>query len=165
MQYNRELSFASLHWKETKYLHLTLRYFGPTSPQRINKIINSLKIYFESINSFNLTICKIGLFGSRYAPSSLWWGIQEEEYLHQLRAQLEIQFQSLGIKHDRQNFVPHITLARIVAINSRPTFQKQIAKMRVVNLNALKISSIELLEAKQNRTNEDYFQVYNFQLK
>ncbi|RLD40347.1 MAG: RNA 2',3'-cyclic phosphodiesterase [Bacteroidetes bacterium] len=162
--YKRDFEFVDMRWNEAKYLHLTLKYFGPTSEKRIKRIQRVLSELLKEEKSFEINIVKLGVFGSRYAPKVIWWGIDEEELLKELFTKIEIELSKIGIYADRQNFVPHITLGRIEYIVSKPFFQRLMQKHKKVEEINVKVDSIVLLESKRVGDGVEYNELVKFEI-
>jgi len=160
--YKRYFSFIDCKWTEPRYLHMTLKYFGPTSEKRIKKINNLLNEFVKEENSFDFNIVKLGIFGSKYAPKVMWWGIEEEEMMRELFYKIEESLKSIGIYSDRQNFVPHISLARIKNVISKPSFQHQMKKYREMKPIKVDVSNVVLLESKRLEEGVEYLELGKF---
>ncbi len=163
--YKRDFEFVDMRWNEAKYLHLTLKYFGPTSEKRIKRIKKVLNELLKKEKSFEINIVKLGVFGSRYAPKVMWWGINEEELLKNLFAKIEAELSKIGIYADRQNFVPHITLGRIEYIVSKPFFQRQMTKNKQVEGIKIGVNSLVLLESKKVADGVEYVELERFDVE
>ena len=160
----RNFNFMDVRWVEPQYLHMTIKYFGPTSEKRIKKIVELLSAHLQNNGSFTLSINKLGMFGSRGAPKLLWLGIKEEQQLTDLAKNIQSQLDTLGIYADRQNFVPHITLGRIVKTNSNKFFQKQMAKFKTIDMHPIDVPNIVLLESIISEKGVNYKQIEIFDL-
>jgi len=160
--YKRYFSFIDCKWTESRYLHMTLKYFGPTSEKRIKKINNLLNEFVKEENSFGFNIVKLGIFGSKYAPKVMWWGIEEEEMMKELFYKIEKELSKIGIYADRQNFVPHITLARIKRVESKPFFQRLMQKHKKVEGIDIEVESLVLLESKRLEDGVEYLELGEF---
>lgn len=160
----RNFGFMEVHWIEPKYLHLTLKFFGPTSDKRSKKIIDLLSQLFEDTKVFDVTICKLAMFGSRGAPKVLWMGIEQEQELKDLVKSIQSEIDKIYTYKDNQNFVPHISIGRIIKTNSNPTFQKQLKKLRDIDYPTFKVDNIVLLESIIGKNEVEYKEVECFKL-
>jgi len=160
--YKREFGFVDIKWNESKYIHLTLKYFGPTSEKRINRIKKTITELLKRENSFDINIVKLGIFGSKYSPKVMWWGIEEEDILKELYAKIETELATIGIHADRQNFVPHITLGRIEKVVSKPFFQRLMIKHHKVEKIKFSVESLVLLESKRVVDGVEYDELAGF---
>ncbi|RLD43892.1 MAG: RNA 2',3'-cyclic phosphodiesterase [Bacteroidetes bacterium] len=161
---HRNFNFMDVRWIEPKYLHMTLKFFGPTNEKRIHKISESLQELFNDQKSIELTISKLAMFGSRGAPKVLWLGINEESQMKDFAKSIQENLDKIGLYADRQNFVPHISLGRIIKTNSSSFFQKQMKKYKIIELSSLMINEIVLLESIITNKGVDYKLISSFKL-
>ena len=162
--YHQQFGFMNIRWVKSEYLHMTLKYFGPTDDKSIERIKIMLEKVLKSEESFNINISKLKMFGSKSSPKSLWWGIEEEEKLKDLVHILQRGFDKLGLFVDRQNFVPHITLGRIIKVNSNSFFQKQLSKFSILDPISINVKSLILLESRISKHGPKYIELAEFKL-
>ncbi len=86
----------------THDFHVTLKFLGSCSEDRRKEIEKKLARLSVDFHSFDSQLTKIGTFGGRY-PRVVWVGITSPVWLKDFA-------RSVGNEDD---FVPHITLARI----------------------------------------------------
>lgn len=163
-EYQRQFGFAKMRWVEDKYLHLTLKFFGNINLKTSKEIQKSLGKVLKNTPKFTFSISKLSVFGSKNAPSVLWWGVLEEEFIKNLASNLQSEFDKIGLYADRQNFVPHITLARIIKTNSGNFFQKQLKRFSKLNPMEINVEKIVLLESKLTNKNPEYIQIAEYKL-
>jgi len=163
-EYQRQFGFSKMRWVEDNYLHLTLKFFGNTDSKTSQEIQKSLEKVFKNMPKFNFSISKLAVFGSKNAPSVLWWGVLEEEFIKNLATILQNEFDEIGLCSDRQNFVPHITLARIIKTNSGQFFQKQLKRFSKLEPIEITVDRIVLLESRPTNKNPEYIQVSEYLL-
>lgn len=162
--YQKQFGFMNIRWVEPKYLHMTLKFFGPTSDNRIEKIKKSLENVLVRQNKFEFSITKLRMFGSRNSPKVLWWGIDKESELKSLVASFQKELDTLGLYSDRQNFVPHITLGRIIKVNSQAFFQKQIKRFSETEIINVDVNTIVLMESRITELGPEYIEIAKFNL-
>ena len=143
----RKLASERISWVSPHNLHITLKFFGETPEEEIPKIITVMESAVNGITPFDLVIRKTGLFGSRYQPKVIWFGLEQDEPLRQLQTQLTAELKTIGFFPDRQNFVPHLTIARIRNVTDKQSFQKVIAEVRDVDLQHSHIDKLILFES------------------
>ncbi len=157
--------FIDARWVELRNMHMTLKFFGPINESRQKKITSTLEQFFKNKEIFDITICKLAMFGSKGSPKTLWLGIEEEDFMKTLAADIQKELDKLGLFADRQNFVPHISMARISKTNSSSFFQKQLKNYRVISMDDLEIRSVFLLESIISKKSVEYKLVKEFKLR
>ncbi len=163
-EYKHQFEFAKMRWVDGDMLHLTLKFFGKVDSRRIDKLQKSIELVLLRQEKFNISITKLAVFGSKNTPKVLWWGITDEEFIKKLTTKLQYEFDKLDFFADRQNFVPHITLARIITTNSGRFFQKQLRRFAVIEPIEIPVSRIVLLESRPTNRNPEYIEVSDYEL-
>jgi RNA 2',3'-cyclic 3'-phosphodiesterase len=104
-------AITGTRWMEDEQIHLTLRFIGEVDNSMENNIIDVLSKL--SVPPFTLILKGVGVFPLRKEPRILWVGVQENEILMRLQAQIERALISMNIAPDPRKFFPHITIARL----------------------------------------------------
>ena len=164
--YRNLFNFAKMRWIDIDKLHMTLKFFGPIPEDHLNLVHEILSISLKDTESFKISINKLGIFGSSYSPQVLWMGIKEEEFTHKLFNRLQKEFDKISYTSDRQNFVPHITIARISNVVSRTYFQQLLDRHKKIEEIELTIDSIHLLESIISKNKgASYKELFTYKLK
>ena len=158
------LKFMKIRWVEPNYLHLTLKYVGQANNDLIESIKKVINEVFSEVESFSVNINKCGIFGSSYAPRILWWGIKEEELLSEMVLPLWKALEELGIEIENQSFVPHITIGRIVKVNSLKLFQKQLPLLQDFQPISFSVERIDLIESIIGTKGPRYNEIFSYSL-
>lgn len=117
-----------INWVRLDNVHLTLKFIGNTFPYDEPKIIDAVTEMMQSHNTFDMVFDNVGIFGSHYAPRVIWLGMKNTpQQLLSLADDVLDTFDKIGFPRDRQNFVPHLTLARIKKLYDKEYFTKIIA--------------------------------------
>jgi 2'-5' RNA ligase len=123
------------------HIHLTLLFLGEVDCVDLVKEKLS-KIRFDE---FDIELDKLGVFPNETSPRILWVGIKNSESILDLQKNIEQQMSFLGLK--KQNFHPHLTLARL---NFLDDDQKKVLlnylELPVKSLN-LHVSSFKLYKS------------------
>ena len=105
---------SKINWVKNKQLHITVKYLGNTPETAYSKIIDSLSDITKSINPFEVFIKGTGCFPSFKRPKVLWMGVNGDlDSLSNLFLKVEKTLEPLGFSIDNQEYVPHITIAKI----------------------------------------------------
>ena len=160
---------SSLHherikWVEPENMHLTLKFFGETDETLIPAIGLVMEESAKKSKPFTLKISKTGIFGSHYDPKVVWFGIEKQQELESLAKNMFAGLEKCGYQHDRQNFVPHLTIARIKELKDKQLFQQIIGKYNTIEIQEENVTEIILYESILRREGPLYVKVFSFQL-
>lgn len=144
----QNLILDKISWVKPDNFHLTLKFLGKTSTVKIPDIQNAMKESANSLVPFNLSLNKLGVFGSRYNPKVMWVGTEENQQVFALSQQLLLSLEKEGFSHDRQNFVPHFTLGRIRKLQSKSHFQNVMENYKTAFHLKKTVSQFILYESK-----------------
>ena len=136
-----------IKWVPEENIHITLKFFGETEEKAIEPICEVLDDVSRDFQVFNINFSKVGIFGSSYKPRVIWFGIENNNTLESMAKSLNNSLEQIGIKNDRQNFVPHLTIARIKSIWDKKLFQKEIEKYRNIEIQNFYADKIILFES------------------
>lgn len=158
------LRHESIKWIEPENMHLTLKFFGETDEKHIPFIQKVLAEAAAKTKPFTLKIENTGIFGSRYDPKVLWFGIQKHGELESLVQHIFAGLEKSAWEPDRQNFVPHLTIGRIRKLNDKPLFQNIISQYNTVEIQEENVSEITLYESILRREGPLYLNVFSAKL-
>lgn len=104
-----------LKWVKKESLHITFKFLGNQSPQKIENVIASLLSLGQKCQSFKISIKNTGAFPNQKKPRVIWLGIEAipEELFFQAHAWIENQLEKTGFEKEQRKFSPHLTIARI----------------------------------------------------
>lgn len=159
-----QLSHERIKWVEPENMHLTLKFFSKTDEKQIPNIQQVLANAAADAKPFTLKISNTGIFGSRYDPKVIWFGIEKNPELESLVQNIFAGLEKQGWKSDRQNFVPHLTIGRIKELKDKPLFQNIIRKYNVVEIQEENVSEITLYESILRREGPLYLNVFSAKL-
>jgi RNA 2',3'-cyclic 3'-phosphodiesterase len=158
------LRHERIKWIEPENIHLTLKFFGETDEKKIPGIKQAIEAAVKSSNTFSLKIANTGIFGSRYDPKIIWFGIEIQNELDNLAKNIFTELEKCGYETNRQNFVPHLTIGRIKELKDKSLFQQIIGKFNTVEIQEEKVTEIILYESILRRKGPLYVEVFSAKL-
>lgn len=150
------LRHDKISWANPLNAHLTLKFFGETPDYKIEKINKALIKSTQKLTSFEVSIDKIGAFGSTYQPKIIWFGMNTEDIIKQSQQIITDDLSSIGYYPDEGNFVPHITIARISKTTDKKWFWKCIEKYQTTFVQKASLNELFLFESKLTTENPCY---------
>ncbi len=159
------LRMDMISWIDPHTAHLTLKFFGETPVDRIDKIIGAISKGLENTESFNFSLDKIGAFGSNHSPKVLWLGLEEPEKVINLHDQLMKSLQSIRYFPDPGNFVPHITLGRVKKCTDKQWFWDSVNEVKNKQIQEIEANKLILFESILQRKGAIHQPITVFDLK
>ncbi|MBU0529305.1 RNA 2',3'-cyclic phosphodiesterase [bacterium] len=104
----------NVKWVNSGNIHLTLKFLGHTPLETADEINEILKNLVANHSGMELSISGTGCFPKIERPRVLWLGVEGDiEPLQEFVSDLNIKLEKLGFPLDENEYIPHITLARI----------------------------------------------------
>jgi RNA 2',3'-cyclic 3'-phosphodiesterase len=141
------LRHEKIKWVEDHNIHITLKFFGETEERKIPEISRALQSVADKTPALELSLQKLGIFGSSYDPRVVWVGIEPYKKLADLMKLVQDEMRTAGYEPDRQNLVPHLTLGRIKFLKDKPLFQRLIDKNREISSEPFTAGEFHLYES------------------
>lgn len=154
-----------INWIHEDHYHITLKFIGKTAVPRIEPMIKAFAHALKSSLAFELNIEKTGVFGSRYSPKVLWFGLDNIQEVQKLKKKIDNSLKPFGFKKDHQNFIPHLTIARIKKVKDIHFFQKLIASVEAKQIQHLEVEEVILYESILRSKGAEYHIIERFLLQ
>jgi 2'-5' RNA ligase len=100
-------------WVRAEHLHLTVRFLGEVEERRAGQLAGELGVAVGAHSSFALTLAGIGAFPNFRRPRVVWIGVEEEQAISAVAADVERVCRRLGFGAEERAFNAHVTLARV----------------------------------------------------
>ena len=105
---------ASASWSRPENVHLTLKFFGNVSTQKLPLISEAASRVANKFSPFQVRIGGTGVFPKPSRAQVLWIGVDDASgRLSTLQQGLEEEFASEGFVKEDRAYRPHLTIARI----------------------------------------------------
>ena len=136
-------------------LHITLRFIGEVRRGVVEEIGRALReVKFKA---FNVTFKGLGAFPSIANPRVVWVGVSEgHKELLSLREDVERILRRLGIPAEREEFIPHLTLARIKGSRNIASLVKILNEMSDHEFGGMVVDGIRLKKSALTRQGPIY---------
>lgn len=124
---------VGVKWVKPELLHITLKFLGEIEEKAISQLEVPLNTLAKERASFQVHFSGLGAFPSTSRPRVIWIGTEKgAEELAGLAKEVERAVRKLqlpGVKEDRKDFVPHLTLGR-ARKNERPSLPERVLSRR-----------------------------------
>lgn len=105
----RQTGLDGARWRPAESLHITLRFFGEVKEDVADDLDGELSR--TTAPAMDLTLEGAGSFGDGPDVHAIWAGVAENAALRQLAGRCEQAARRAGLKAEKRNFHPHVTLA------------------------------------------------------
>jgi 2'-5' RNA ligase len=157
---------APVRWVRAEGMHLTLKFLGEVSADRIAAIRSVLDDVSALHPSFLLEFSGTGTFpaGTRRAPRVIWAGISRNRHLEALHTDLEASLEEIGYPRERRRFHPHLTLGRIKASHGLEAALEFLKRKKEAEFGTMRAGSIVLFESVLRPTGAEYSRIHTADL-
>ena len=164
-------------WVRPESLHITLKFIGEQTPERVEAITERLRRVEGS--AFEIRAGGYGFFPTARAPRVFWIGIHAGPQLAELAECIDIGTAELGIPREDRSYSPHLTLARASAGRSgspkwrkadgpNATFavlEKRLAAMGALDFGAMTPQEFILYQSHLSPMGSKYTKLQRFPMK
>lgn len=162
VELQKQLSKTSAHLNPAKSFHLTLKFLGETSPEQAERVKKQLDTI--TFKPFTLTLNETGVFPSEQHIRVVWAGMKPAAPILALQRQID---ESLaGLFPTTEDFVPHLTLARVKSVPDKTAFKQALTNITPKPLS-FTVTQFKLIESQLSPEGPHYrdLAVYNAEPK
>jgi RNA 2',3'-cyclic 3'-phosphodiesterase len=94
-------------------LHVTLEFLGNVEEEDVSRLEAALAEAMAKHSVMKLAVSGVGAFPHLERPATIWLGVSGGETLEALQMDVAIARDGIGTHFDKNEFCPHITLARV----------------------------------------------------
>jgi 2'-5' RNA ligase len=158
--------YKNVKWVKPEGMHLTLKFLGEIGREKVAEIENILMAVSKKYSPFLLKFKGTGSFppGTKN-PRVLWVGIEEEETLRALQAQLEGELEKLGFPRERRQFHAHLTLGRVKSLFNLKETLLVLEKYTDRNFGEMRAEKISFIQSTLKPAGAEYSTLSEFELK
>lgn len=139
-------------WVAPDGIHLTLKFLGNISPQKVTDITSVMEQASQGISPFHLEVTEVGAFPNMRQPRVLWVGIKGEiDKLVAWQQRLDNGLVPLGFAKEARAFTPHLTLARLregCSPGDKRDFGEMVTKTPVEMSYKFNVTSLNLMKSQ-----------------
>lgn len=140
-----------VRWVHPENLHVTLRFLGSTSPEKISELAKHAHNGINKIEPFPLQLHNIRFFPSPTAPRAIAADIIPTSELFELANALEEVASNLGFTPETKPYLPHLTLGRIIHHHA-PNLREELN----LNTSPMIVKEIVLFNSKKTEYSQTY---------
>lgn len=147
----------SIRWVDPAHTHLTLRFLGWTTRDRLAALEPRLAALAAATPPLQSRVAGLGLFPPSGRARVLWVGIALPRHGATLQAQCEAAAVAAGFPPERREYQPHLTLGRWRDPSPRP-------KLPAVDLGIVQLDRLVLFRSELKRSGAEYTPLSTFAL-
>ena len=113
-QLGDQVPARSVRWARVESIHLTLKFLGDTSTEKLPDIKQALAAVARHAPTCAFTVEGLGCFPNPRRPRIVWVGVNESTgWLEVLQDAVEEALTHFGYSREKRGFTPHLTLGRV----------------------------------------------------
>jgi 2'-5' RNA ligase len=153
---------ARPRWVNPGNLHITLKFIGEVSSDRVTEIGTVLGTV-HAAQHVKLGFREIGFFPNARRPNVAWVGIESSPNLAPLASDVNLALSPLGIAREAKPFVPHLTIARFAETRLSPALKTELEKWKNRSFGTLATTEFHLVESKRKSAGAEYTTLRSFE--
>lgn len=119
-------SGADVKWADPDNIHITLKFLGEVSQDKIAEINDILERVAEGYASFDVSLFKVGAFPDFNYPRVIWVGIDQNcAMVEEIAEKIENECEKIGFPREKRAFSAHLTLGRIRSQRNKPELKEK----------------------------------------
>ena len=160
---------SSVKWVNPNSIHLTLKFLGDVTVNKLNEISKAMETAVQEIPPFQLEVKDLGVFPNLNKVRVVWVGVRGDiTRLGQLQQRLESNLATLDFTPETRVFTPHLTLARLreqASPDERQNFGQLIGNTKFESVYKFRVDSISLMRSQLTREGAIYSRLSSAKLK
>ncbi|MEW6142717.1 MAG: RNA 2',3'-cyclic phosphodiesterase [Chloroflexota bacterium] len=141
-----------LRWVGPSGIHLTLKFLGEVSHERVPEMVKAIEESVQGIQPFTLQLDQVGVFPNPRQPRVLWVGVGGEfSVLKTLQENVDVAFSMLGFPEEGREFKAHLTLARVrddATPGQRQSLGDMVARTRLESASRFTVGGVNLMRSQ-----------------
>jgi 2'-5' RNA ligase len=167
-QLEQQVPPRSVRWVRAEGIHLTLKFLGDTSTERVPDIKQALAAVARHAPVCSFSVEGLGCFPNSRRPRVVWVGVKEPTgWLEVLQDAIEEAMTHFGYSREKRVFKPHLTLGRVHRRASRSDAAQVgevVADTTVGLLTEVSVDQFALIRSVLKPTGAEYTTLEKFPL-
>jgi len=167
IQSHLKYSGADVKWVDRNNIHLTLKFLGETSEEKIPYIKKTLDRLGELFDPFEISLKNAGAFPNIESPSVLWVGLDKgSKESTKLAVQIDEELSKIGLNKESRPFGAHLTIGRVRSAKNKTALADKLSAVIIpFSTNHLSVTSIVLLQSTLTTSGPIYTKLHETRLK
>ena len=159
---------SSVRWMPVHNIHLTLKFLGDVSSEKVDSMIHIVQSQADSHPAFDVQIGGLGTFPSSKRPRVLFIGIQAPAELGALQRGFEAACTSAGFRSDSRLYSPHLTIGRVrrgITPAEQMKIKSALDGTKIDSLGSAGVDLVHLYRSELKPTGSVYTKLFSAPLK
>jgi 2'-5' RNA ligase len=101
-------------WVKPKNIHVTLKFLGEVSEEKINEVFSATEKAVEGARKFTMSLRGTGAFPNLRRPRVIWVGAGSGGgELSQMAVRIEQEMEKIGFPKEKRKYSAHFTIGRV----------------------------------------------------
>ncbi len=146
-QLKEALRNERIRWVAPDLFHVTLRFLGSISDEKIEAVKSLLADFVLDKQAFSFKLKGFRFFSHKGCPSVIFQQVDNADSLTLLSQELKVRLKVLGVT-TFEKYTPHLTLGRMKKLKDYQAFQKELANWGELPERAVDVSEIRFYESE-----------------
>jgi len=157
---------TDVKWVEPKNLHITLKFLGEVSEEKLSGVIEKTKLAASGISNFRVHLFGLGSFPNLRSPRVVWIGVSEgKTELKNLSERIEENLSYLGFAKEKREFSAHLTIGRVRSPRGKGKLVKKIEELERCDLDEFSMDKVLVMESQLSSKGPTYRIIEEVNLK
>lgn len=144
-------------WVEPKNLHITLKFLGEVSEDKLSGVIEKTRLAVSGISNFKAHLSGLGSFPNPRSPRVVWVGVIEgKEEMKNLSERIEENLSYLGFAKEKREFSAHLTIGRVRSPRGKGKLVKKIEELEKCDLGEFSVDKVLVMESQLSSKGPTY---------
>ena len=159
-------SGADVKWVNPENIHLTLKFLGYISPEKIEEVKKVLDGIKSKFTPFKITFSGVGAFPKLSYPKVIWVGIQNgKDDAKRIYELLETELEKAGFEKEERAFSAHLTIGRVRSGKNKAALKPAIESLSFSSDKILEVEHITLFQSTLTPKGPVYTPLYEARIK
>jgi 2'-5' RNA ligase len=147
---------ADAKWIRAENLHLTLKFLGNTSEDKLPDIKEALLKAVQGHKSFEMRLKGAGVFPDRKRPRVVWVGLEDSDELVSIQRDVEEAMAGVGFEPEGRAYSPHLTIGRLKSPRRRDILLRELDSLVGVEFGWVDVEQISLMQSTLKPSGAEY---------
>ena len=166
IQSHLKYSGADVKWVKKDNIHLTLKFLGEISEEKLQQVIATLEIVAKESSAFEISIKDIGVFPKIDYPRVIWVGLDKgTAESKELAEKINEALSKIGFEKESRPFAVHLTIGRVRSPKNKEALKEKLTTYNLqLKTKPQLISSIILFQSKLSPKGSIYTKLHEAKL-